>query len=412
MRYGLLGEVLGHSFSKSIHNTLGGYSYDLIEVKRDDLGSFIKARNFTGLNVTIPYKETIIPYLDQIDEAAKEIGAVNTILNKNGSLHGYNTDFYGMRKLIAHAKISLKGKKVIILGTGGTSKTSYAVAKSLGAVEILRVSRYSGDGVITYEELYSNHFDADVIINTTPVGMHPNSDKSPIEIDKFTSLCGVIDAVYNPIRTPLVLEAKKRKIRAEGGLYMLVAQAVRASEIFLDKKYEEKTVDRIMRRITREKENIVLIGMPASGKSTVGKILEKKLGKRLIDTDKVIEARAHKSISRIFADEGEEYFRNLEAEVIKEISMENGIIIATGGGSVLRPESVDNLKKNGKLYFVDRPLSQLIPTASRPLASNATDIEKRYNERYIIYSSVCDLRIDSNTSAPMTADKIIADYYS
>ncbi len=412
MRYGLLGEVLGHSFSKSIHNTLGGYSYDLIEVKRDDLDSFIKARNFTGLNVTIPYKETIIPYLDQIDEAAKEIGAVNTILNKNGSLHGYNTDFYGMRKLIAHAKISLKGKKVIILGTGGTSKTSYAVAKSLGAVEILRVSRYSGDGVITYEELYSNHLDADVIINTTPVGMHPNSDKSPIEIDKFTSLCGVIDAVYNPIRTPLVLEAKKRKIRAEGGLYMLVAQAVRASEIFLDQKYEEKTVDRIMRRITREKENIVLIGMPASGKSTVGKILEKKLGKRLIDTDKVIEARAHKSISRIFADEGEEYFRNLEAEVIKEISMENGIIIATGGGSVLRPESVDNLKKNGKLYFVDRPLSQLIPTASRPLASNDTDIEKRYNERYSIYSSVCDLRIDSNTSAPMTADKIIADYYS
>jgi shikimate dehydrogenase len=193
---------------------------------------------------------------------------------------------------------------------------------------------------------------------------------------------------------------------------MLVAQAVRASEIFLNTQYDERTVDKLWRRMIREKENIVLIGMPASGKSTVGRILEKKLEKRLVDTDKVIEMRAHKSISKIFEDEGEAYFRDLEAAVIKELSAETGIIIATGGGSVLRAESVDNLKKNGRLYFIDRPLSQLIPTASRPLANNVDAIEKRYNERYGIYSSVCDLRIDSNTSAPMTADKIIADYYS
>ena len=412
MRYGLLGEVLGHSFSKSIHNTLGDYSYDLIEVKKDELDAFIGAKDFAGLNVTIPYKESVIPYLDHIDEAAKNIGAVNTIVNRDGKLYGYNTDFYGMSRLISHAKISLAGMKVIILGTGGTSKTAKAVAKSLGAREILRVSRSCGEDVITYDELYQSHTDADVLINTTPVGMHPNSDKAPVEIDRFPCLVGVIDAIYNPLRTPLIVEAKKRKIKAEGGLYMLVAQAVRASEIFLNTRYDECVVDKIWRRMIREKENIVLIGMPASGKSTVGKILEKKLGKRLVDTDKVIEMRAHKSITRIFEDEGEGYFRDLEAAVIKELSCETGMIIATGGGSVLRSESVDNLKKNGRLYFVDRPLSKLIPTASRPLANNTDAIEKRYNERYGIYSSVCDLRIDSNTSAPMTADKIIADFYS
>lgn len=412
MRYGLLGEVLGHSFSKSIHNTLGDYPYDLIEVKKDELDAFMRAKDFEGMNVTIPYKESVIPYLDHIDEAAKAIGAVNTIVNRDGKLYGYNTDFYGMARLIYHAKISLAGMKVIILGTGGTSKTAMAVAKSLGAREILRVSRSCGEDVITYEELYESHTDADVLINTTPVGMFPNSDNSPVEIGRFSSLVGVIDAVYNPLRTPLIVEAKKRKIKAEGGLYMLVAQAVRASEIFLNTQYDERTVDKLWRRMIREKENIVLIGMPASGKSTVGRILEKKLEKRLVDTDKVIEMRAHKSIFRIFEDEGEAYFRDLEAAVIKELSAETGIIIATGGGSVLRAESVDNLKKNGRLYFIDRPLSQLIPTASRPLANNVDAIEKRYNERYGIYSSVCDLRIDSNTSAPMTADKIITDYYS
>jgi shikimate dehydrogenase len=274
MRYGLLGEVLGHSFSKSIHNTLGDYPYDLIEVKKDELDAFMRAKDFAGLNVTIPYKESVIPYLDHIDEAAKAIGAVNTIVNRDGKLYGYNTDFYGMARLIYHAKISLAGMKVIILGTGGTSKTAMAVAKSLGAREILIVSRSCGEDVITYEELYESHTDADVLINTTPVGMFPNSDNFPVEIGRFSSLVGVIDAVYNPLRTPLIVEAKKRKIKAEGGLYMLVAQAVRASEIFLNTQYDERTVDKLWRRMIREKENIVLIGMPASGKSTVGRILE------------------------------------------------------------------------------------------------------------------------------------------
>ena len=412
MRYGLLGEKLGHSFSREIHNMLGDYAYDLIEVARDDLVSFVRNGDFTALNVTIPYKEAIIPHLDNIDDAAEAIGAVNTVVKRDGRLCGYNTDFYGLEKLINHSKIGIKNRKIAILGTGGTSKTAKAVAEHLKASEILIVSREKRQFSITYDELYDNHSDVEVIINTTPVGMYPNDEYCPIELSKFDRLFGVIDVIYNPLRTPLIVEAKKKGIRAEGGLYMLVAQAVRASEIFLNTKYDEKTIDKIYRKLIRNKENIVLIGMPASGKSTVGRMLEKKLSRKVFDSDKYIEHREKISIPEIFATKGEEYFRDLESCVIKELSTKSGIIIATGGGSVLRDKNVDNLKKNGRLYFIDRPLTKLIPTSNRPLASNAKDIEKRYNERYGIYSRAADVRIDSNTSAPITADKIIDDYYS
>ena len=412
MRYGLLGEKLGHSFSKEIHNMLGDYSYDLIEVEKSAFDDFMKARDFTALNVTIPYKEKVIPYLDHIDEAAKAIGAVNTVVNKGGKLCGYNTDFFGMEKLIEHAKIGIKGRKVAILGTGGTSKTAKAVTNSLGAREILIVSRSGNGEAITYSELYDNHSDVEVIVNTTPLGMYPNTDDIAIDISAFERLFGVIDAVYNPLRTRLIVEARKRGIRAAGGLYMLVAQAIRASEIFFDTKYDAKTVSKIYRKLMRKKENIVLIGMPASGKSTVGRILEKKLKRKVFDTDKVIERKEKSYIPDLFANKGEGYFRDAEAQVIKELSDKNGLIIATGGGSILRQENIDNLKKNGRLYFIDRPLTKLIPTSNRPLAKSAADIEKRYNERYGIYSAVADVRIDANTSAPMTADKILKDYES
>ena len=242
--------------------------------------------------------------------------------------------------------------------------------------------------------------------------MFPDTDGCAIDLSRFKNVSGVIDAIYNPLRTRLVIEAEKRGIRAEGGLYMLVAQAVRASEIFTGARYEERTTEKIYRRILRDKENVVLIGMPASGKSTIGRILEKKLGKKVFDSDKIIERNAKKSIPDIFRDDGEAAFRDMEADVIAKLSGKCGIIISTGGGSILRRESVDNLKKNGRLYFIDRPLSQLIPTSSRPLASTAEAIEKRFNERYGIYSAVADVRIDANGSAPMAADKIIKDIYS
>ena len=412
MRYGLLGEKLKHSFSKDIHNLLGDYSYDLIEVSREELSSFIEAKEFSGLNVTIPYKEAVIPYLDGIDEAAKAIGAVNTIVNRNGRLYGYNTDFYGMEMLFSHAKVDPADKVVAILGSGGTSKTANAVARHLGAKEIIRVSREERDGCISYSALYERSGDIDIIVNTTPLGMFPDIDGCAVDISRFDRLAGVIDAVYNPLRTKLVIEAAKRNIRAEGGLYMLVAQAVRASEIFTNTKYDEKISEKVYRRILREKENIVLIGMPASGKTTIGKILEKKLGKKVFDSDKIIERNAKRSIPDIFRCEGEGVFRDMEADVIRRLSEGCGIIISTGGGSILRKDNVDNLKKNGRLYFIDRPLSQLIPTKNRPLASNAADIEKRFNERYGIYSAVADVRIDANGSAPMAADKIIKDLFS
>lgn len=412
MQYGLLGERLSHSFSKEIHESLGKYSYELIEIPPEELSEFIGRREFSGLNVTIPYKEAVIPYLDRLDTAAAEIGAVNTIVNDGSSLVGYNTDYFGMIKLIERARISLEGKKVLILGTGGTSKTAHAVANHLGAREIIKVSRSGAGGAVTYGELYAKHFDADIIINTTPVGTYPSCDGVPVDLDMLPNISGVIDAVYNPLRTTLIVDAKKRRIRAEGGLFMLVMQALRASELFTGCQYDDKTAQRIMRRITREKENIVLIGMPASGKSRVGRLLEKTAGRRLVDTDKVIEARLGKSISQIFAEEGEKYFRDVEAEVIREVSSESGIVIATGGGTVLRAESTDCLKRNGRLYFIDRPLSQLTPTSTRPLASSTADIEKRYNERYGIYTSVCDVRIDASASAPTVAEKILADYYS
>lgn len=410
MQYGLLGQRLSHSFSKDIHDSLGAYSYDLIKLSPHELSSFIRGRDFSGLNVTIPYKEAVIPYLDVLDHFAEEIGAVNTIVNDGGRLIGYNTDHYGMIKLIERAKITLAGKKVVILGTGGTSKTAFAVARHLGAKEILRVSRSGRDGAVTYDELYSLHGDAEIIINTTPCGMYPLCDESPLELERLPSVSGVIDAVYNPLRTPLVLDARERKIRAEGGLYMLVMQAIRASELFLNTVYDERIAQRIMRRITREKENIVLIGMPASGKSRIGRLLEKTTLRPLIDTDKVIEERLGKTVSEVFSDFGEAYFREVEADVIREASKKTGIIIATGGGSVLRYDSVKNLRRNGRLYFIDRPLSSLTPTASRPLASNTADIEKRYNERYGIYTAVCDVRIDASSSAPMTADKILNEH--
>lgn len=412
MRYGLLGERLGHSFSRDIHNSLGNYSYDFIEVSREELERFIKEKDFGGVNVTIPYKGTVIPYLDKIDERAKAIGAVNTIVNRGGELIGYNTDFFGMVKLINHAKIDLKDKVVAILGTGGTSRTAFAVAEHLGGREIFKVSRSAKEDAISYEELYRMADRVDVIINTTPSGMFPDINSSGVDISSFTRLSGVIDAVYNPLRTKLIIDAQKRGIRAEGGLYMLVAQAVRASELFIGENYDEKTIDKIYRRILRDKENIVLIGMPASGKSTIGRILEKKLSRKAFDSDKIIERNEKRSIPEIFRHSGEAVFRDIEAEVIATLSLETGAVISTGGGSILRSESVDNLKKNGRLYFIDRPLSQLIPTSSRPLASTAEDIEKRFNERYGIYSSAADVRIDADGSAPMAADKIIKDLYS
>ena len=406
MKYGLIGEHLGHSFSRVIHAELSDYDYELCEVARDKLDDFLLWREFSGINVTIPYKERVIPYLHFIDEDARAIGAVNTVVNRDGKLYGYNTDFFGMRMLFEHAKISVSGKKAAILGSGGTSKTALGVLKSLGAREIIRVSRGAGGDTVTYRELTENHRDIEILVNTTPLGMFPNIYDAPVDISDFDNLSGVIDVIYNPQRTPLINAARMRGIPSAGGLYMLVGQAVRASEIFLGTSYPDRTLDSVYEKIRRDKENIVLIGMPASGKSTVGGILKKALGRRLVDTDELIVSRCGMEIPEIFKRFGEEEFRRIESEVIREIAKESSLVIATGGGAVLKNENVSALRQNGRLFFIDRPLEMLVPTASRPLSSDRAAIEKRYSERYGIYSSVCDVRIDADCSASEVAKKI------
>lgn len=406
MIYGCIGEHLKHSFSKEIHAAFADYEYEIREVEKDALADFAKKREFKAINVTIPYKELIMPYLDGIDGVAREIGAVNTVVNKDGRLYGYNTDFYGMSRLIRHAGITVKDKKVAILGTGGTSKTALAVVGSLGARCAVRVSRTARSGAISYDKLYEKHADAEIIINTTPCGMFPSIFDTPVDISRFVRLSGVIDAVYNPLRTPLVSEARLRGIAAEGGLYMLVAQAIRASEIFTGTEYPEGEADRVYEKIFRSKENIVLCGMPASGKSTVGRILAERYGRELTDTDLLVEEREGESIPEIFAKRGERYFRQAEKEIIREVSAKSGTVIATGGGAVIDPENIAALKENGRIYFIDRPLDALIPTDDRPLASTRADIEKRYRERYGIYVSAADERICAECDAGGVADRI------
>ncbi len=410
MKYGCIGEKLKHSFSKEIHNALCDYEYEIREIPRDELDAFMREADFHGINVTIPYKELVIPYLDIIDEHAKMIGAVNTVVKREGRLYGYNTDFSGMTALIKHIGIDLAGKKVAILGTGGTSKTARAVSESLGASEILVVSRRAGDGNINYDTLVCEHTDVEVIINTTPLGMFPNNYTKPLELSVFPALSGVVDAVYNPLRTPLVSEAIARDIPSLGGLYMLVSQAVSASEIFLDKKYEQNVTDRVFKKILREKENIVLIGMPASGKSTVAEILRARLGRKKYDTDDLIVERAGISIPEIFGQYGEAHFRAIEHEVALEVAKVSSAIIATGGGIILNPENVKALKQNGRVYFIDRPLADLVPTDSRPLSSDRASIEKRYAERYDIYKASADVIIDADCDAVSVAEKIMEDF--
>ncbi len=406
MMYGCIGEHLPHSFSKEIHGQIGGYAYELKELTPEELPAFLADRNFRGVNVTIPYKQAVIPGLDEIDATAEAIGAVNTIVNRNGKLAGYNTDLYGLTRLIRRIGLDLAGKKVLIPGTGGTSRTASYAAEQLGAREILRVSRTGKEGSLTYEQALLEHTDAEIILNTTPCGMFPEPDAQPLPLDPFTKLEGVADVIYNPLRSRLVLDARARGIPAEGGLYMLVAQAVRASELFLDTVYPEELTDRIYGRILRQKENVVLIGMPGSGKSAVGRILSERTGRSLADTDQLITEKAGRSIPDIFRENGEPAFRDLESEIVRELSKLGGQIISTGGGAVLRPENVTALRQNGRLFWLDRDPEALVPTDDRPLADTTGKMKQLYRVREPIYRAAADEIIPVTGTPENAADDI------
>ena len=410
MNYGLIGEKLGHSFSAQIHDQLFGYAYELKELAPSELEPFLRKRSFKAINVTAPYKEAVIPFLDVIDEVAHQIGAVNTIVHRDGKLCGYNTDFDGLLGMIERSGMTIRGKKVLILGSGGTSKTAMAVVRQMGCASIYRVSRTAKEGCITYADAQTIHADAQILINATPCGMYPHSGNSPISLESFSRLEGVVDVIYNPLRTKLVCDALKLGVPAVNGLFMLVKQAASAAEYFVNRKVSQDKIESIYYHLLSAKQNIVLVGMPGCGKSTIGRRLAEMLQRPFVDTDDLIEQRAGRSIKDLFLEIGEHGFRDYESAVISDAATLQGAVIATGGGAVLRAENVQKLQENGYIYFLDRSLSLLDPSIDRPLSSNASDLQKRYDERYPIYNAACDMRIMADKDPEEVANTIREDY--
>lgn len=413
MQYGLIGERLGHSFSREVHARLGDYPYELCELPPDGVEAFMRARDFLAINVTIPYKETVMPYLDGIDEAARAIGAVNTVRRVGDRLFGYNTDFAGLSDLVRRTGVDLCGLSVLILGSGGTSRTARAVAHALGAREVTVVSRQAGEGSVSYEDAYARYAHAEFLINATPVGMYPKQEASPIDLSRFPQLCGVVDAIYNPLRTDLVLDARARGIPAEGGLYMLVAQGIHASEIFFEKSIPEEMACEVFRSVQCEKENIFLIGMPGCGKSTVGRALAEALDRPFIDTDEAIVQHTGMPIPDIFREKGESGFRDVEQEVIREIALHTrGAVIATGGGAILREANLRAMRRTGRLYFLDRDIKNIKPTPDRPLSMDREALAARYRERYPLYSAAADVILPPDEDISCRVETIRKDFLS
>ena len=402
MQCGLLGRKLGHSYSPQIHNLLGDYSYVLFEKEPEELGNFLKNGDFSGLNVTIPYKKEVIPYLSELSPTAQKMGCVNTVLRRSdGTLYGHNTDYFGFTSLVRHAGLSVAGKKVLVLGSGGASNTAVAALKDLGANPVV-ISR-SGEN--NYQNLH-RHTDAAAIVNTTPVGMYPNTGVSPIDLALFPHLEGVLDVIYNPARTQLLLDAEKLGIPRENGLWMLVAQAKEAAEVFTGGKISDEVIEKIYRRLSHQMKNIVLIGMPGCGKSTIGALLAEKLGRTLADVDEKIISLAGKSIPDIFAQDGEPTFRDWETKALTELGKQSGLVIATGGGCVTQKRNYPLLHQNGYLVWLERDCS-VLPTDGRPL-SQANDLGKMYAARKPLYEVFADIRVE-NTSTPEEAAQKILD---
>lgn len=404
IRCGLIGEHLSHSFSPQIHRQLSDYSYSLFEMSESEVGDFLKNGAFDSTNVTIPYKKTVMPFLDEISDEAMRIGSVNTITHlPDGRLKGDNTDYYGFSYLVRKSGIEIRGKSVLILGTGGASLTARTVCADMGARAITFVSR---SGEVNYDNVYGKCPDTEVVINCTPVGMYPKNGISPIELSRIKNCVGVIDMIYNPAKTQLLLDAERLNIPCINGLSMLVAQAKRACELFLDEEIDDSEIDRITYAIERETKNIILIGMPGCGKSTVGSILASATGRELVDTDSMIVEAEGCDIPTIFAEHGEEYFRLCEHRAVCSAGMQSGKIIATGGGVVTRRENLDPLRQNGEVFFIHRSLEALA-TDGRPL-SRSGKLAEMYDKRLPLYKEFCSAEVSNDSTAEECAKKIIA----
>ena len=401
MEYGLLGETLGHSFSPQIHQALADYDYRLYPTPQPAVAELFRRREFRGLNVTIPYKQTVIPLCDEVDPRAAAIGAVNTVVNRDGTLIGCNTDIDGLIYLARRAGVDMAGKKAVILGSGGTSRTAQAAARKLGAAQVVVISRNGEDN---YGNL-SRHADTQVVVNTTPVGMYPKCGVTPVSLEAFPQLEGVLDVVYNPLRTALLMEAEARGIPCSCGLPMLVAQARRAAELFTGADIPDDRLEEVVSSLNAQMRNVVLIGMPGCGKSAVGRALARRLGKEFLDLDRLIEADAGKPIPRIFAEEGEDAFRALESAAVRKAGARTGCILSTGGGVVTRPENYAPLHQNGVIVHLTRSLEKL-PTAGRPV-SQSTDLRELWRRREPLYQSFADLMADNNGSIEDTVRTVL-----
>lgn len=395
---GLLGEHLLHSFSPAIHAMLGDYSYSLFEQAPEQVETFLKNGKWDGLNVTIPYKKTVIPVLDSLGEAAAAIGSVNTIVRKpDGTLYGDNTDAYGFRKMIKHSGISVENRKVLVLGNGGAAASVLYVLGSLGAEPVV-ISRKGPDN---YDNL-EKHADAEVIVNTTPLGMYPNNGESAVSLSHFPKCKGVLDLIYNPARTALLLDAESRGIPYENGLYMLVAQAKRSAELFTGQVIDDAEIDRIYGILSKRLMNIVLIGMPGCGKSTVAKQLGLRTGRTVLDADEAFGKRYGMTPEEVINTKGEPEFRHMETEVLRELGKQSGIVLSTGGGAVTREENYPLLHQNGVIFLLQRDIAAL-ETAHRPLSQKRTPAEL-YAEREPMYRRFADF---TEPVTDDTADRIL-----
>ncbi len=399
--YGLIGERLGHSFSPYIHGELGGYGYRLIELDRGELGRFLTRGEFEGLNVTVPYKKEVIPYCAWLSPEARRIGSVNTIVRSGGLLRGYNTDYLGFVYMLRKAGIDVKGKKALVLGSGGASLTVQTALRDLGVKSVTVISRSGEDNYGCLER----HADAQVIVNATPVGMYPDVEAAPLSLELFPKCEIAADLVYNPLRTRFLLDAEARGIVCAGGLPMLVAQAKAAAELFTGKKIPDERIDEITSLIEKRTKDIILIGMPGCGKTTVGRMLASSLGREFADTDEIITRESGREISDIFAADGEEAFRALEHSVIAREAKKSSLVIATGGGSVLRAENREAMRMNSTVVYIRRDLDKL-PSAGRPV-SLSTPISELYRRRSPFYEGMAELTVYNNASVKETVDEII-----
>ena len=408
MEYGLIGEKLGHSYSQMIHARLADYRYELKEVAPERLDAFIEARNFRGLNITIPYKQAVMKHCAELSPEAMEVGSVNTlIVRPDGSLYGHNTDIDGFIYMLRRGEIDPAGAKAVILGSGGTSLTARAALTRLGAREIVTVSR---KGPVDYAALYAEHADAEILVNATPVGMYPKNGASPVELDRLPKVRGVADVIYNPEKTALILAAQAKGIPAVSGLSMLVAQAREAAELFAGHAIPAGRVEDIVSEIGAQTLNLILVGMPGCGKSTLGQAVAAALQREFVDCDAEIVRRAGKSIPEIFAQDGEGAFRALESGVLADVCRGHGLVISTGGGAVLRAENRDAMRQNGRVCLIRRALA-LLPRDGRPLSASEDAVARLWEARRAAYETAADFPVENDGTVEEAAEKIREGFY-